>query len=80
LGFIPNHVVDKTLSAMMQMVDTIEAETREHMRDHLVSQLPELKVHHVNEEDGSVWFELEDGKMLCHTCANYNNSRGQGVR
>jgi hypothetical protein len=37
LGFIPNHVVDKTLSATMQMVDTVEAETREHMRDHLVS-------------------------------------------
>jgi hypothetical protein len=39
LGFIPDHVVDKTLSATMQMVDTVEAETREHMRDHLVSRL-----------------------------------------
>jgi hypothetical protein len=37
LGFIPDHVVDKTLSATMQMVDTVEAETREHMQDHLVS-------------------------------------------
>jgi hypothetical protein len=48
--FIPDHVVDKTLSATMQMVDTVEAETREHMRDHLVSRLPELKVvHRVND-------------------------------
>ncbi len=37
LGFIPNHVVDKTLSATMHMVDTVEAETWEHMQDHLVS-------------------------------------------
>jgi hypothetical protein len=37
LGFIPDLVVDKTLSATMQMVDTVEAETREHMRDGLVS-------------------------------------------
>jgi hypothetical protein len=49
LGFIPDHVVDKTLSATMQMVDTAEAETREHMQDHLVSRLPELKVHRVND-------------------------------
>jgi hypothetical protein len=49
LGFIPNHVVDKTLSAMMQMVDTVEAETWEHMRDHLVLRLPELKVHCIND-------------------------------
>jgi hypothetical protein len=44
LGFIPNHVVDKTLSATMQMV-----ETREHMLDLLVSRLLELKVHCVND-------------------------------
>jgi hypothetical protein len=49
LGFIPDHVVDKTLSLTMQMVDTVEEETQEHMQDHLVSQLPELKVHHVND-------------------------------
>ena len=49
LGFIPDHVVDKTLSATMQMVDTVEAETREHMRDHLVSRLPELNVHRIND-------------------------------
>jgi hypothetical protein len=49
LGFIPDHVVDKTLSATMQMVDTVEAETWDNMRDHVVSRLPELKVHHVND-------------------------------
>jgi transposase InsO family protein len=50
-------VVDKTLSEMTQMVDTVEAETWEHMRDqfishmrdHFVSRLPELKVHRVND-------------------------------
>jgi hypothetical protein len=49
LVFIPDHVVDKTLSAMTQMVDTDEAETQEHMQDHLVSRLPELKVHRIND-------------------------------
>jgi hypothetical protein len=33
---------------MTQMVDTVEAEMQEHMQDHLVLQLPELKVHRVN--------------------------------
>jgi hypothetical protein len=42
-------VVDKTLSATMQMVDTVEAETWGHMWDHLVSWLPELKLNHVND-------------------------------
>jgi hypothetical protein len=37
LGIYPDHVVDKTLSAMTQMVDTVEAETWEHMQDHFFS-------------------------------------------
>lgn len=44
LAFVPDHVVDKTLKATTQLVATVEAETREHMRDHLLTRLPELKV------------------------------------
>ena len=33
LGFTPDHVVDKTLLATMQLVPTVEAETRAMMRD-----------------------------------------------
>ena len=43
LGFIPNHVVTKTLHATTQMVTTVEAETREHMCDHIMTHLPVLK-------------------------------------
>ena len=38
LGFVPDNFVDKTLKATTQLVPTVEAETREHMRDHLVSR------------------------------------------
>ena len=48
LGFIPDHVVDKTLQATTQMVPTVEAETREHMRDHILTRLPELKRRRLN--------------------------------
>ena len=48
LGFIPNHVVDKTLSATTQLVPTVESETREIMRDHFQTRLPELKIGRVN--------------------------------
>jgi hypothetical protein len=37
LGFIPDHMVDKTLSAMKQIMDTVEGETWEHMQDDLIS-------------------------------------------
>ena len=43
LGFVPDNIVNKTLQVTTQMVPTIEAETREHMHDHLVTRLPELK-------------------------------------
>jgi hypothetical protein len=48
LGFAPDHVVQKTLDATMQLVPTVEAETREVMRDHFQTRLPELKVRRVN--------------------------------
>jgi hypothetical protein len=41
--------VEKTLAAMTQMVPTVEAETCKIMRDHLMSRLPKLKLHHVND-------------------------------
>lgn len=49
LGFSPDHVVDKTLLATTQMVPTVEAETREMMRDHFQTRLPQLKVRRVND-------------------------------
>ena len=48
LGFTPDHVASKTLSATSQLVPTVEAETREMMRDHFQTRLPELKVRYVN--------------------------------
>lgn len=50
LGAIPNHVVEKTLQATTQMVPSVEAETREIMRDHLNTRLPELKVKRINDQ------------------------------
>ena len=49
LGFTPEHVVAKTLSATTQLVPTVEAKTREIMRDHLQKLLPELMVQRVND-------------------------------
>jgi hypothetical protein len=49
LGFIPDHVVKKTLQATSQLVPTVESETREVMRDHFQTRLPELKVRRIND-------------------------------
>jgi hypothetical protein len=49
LGFAPDHVVLKTLTATTQLVPTVEAETREIMRDHFQTWLPELKVRRVHD-------------------------------
>jgi hypothetical protein len=59
LGFLPDHVVDKTLKATTvvdktlkattQLVASVESETREVMRDHFQTRLPELKVRRVND-------------------------------
>ena len=49
LGFVPDHVVRKTLDATTQLVPTVEAETREIMRDHFHTRLPELKVRRLND-------------------------------
>jgi Reverse transcriptase (RNA-dependent DNA polymerase) len=49
LGFIPNEVVLQTLRATTQYVPSVEAETREIMREHLQSRLPQLKLRRVND-------------------------------
>ena len=49
LGFAPDHVIKKTMDATTQLVTTVEAETREVMRDHFQTRLPELKVRRVND-------------------------------
>ena len=49
LGFTPDHVVSKTLSVTTQLVPTVEAESREIMRDHFQTRLPELRVRRVND-------------------------------
>ena len=49
LGFAPDHVVSKTLAATTQLVPSVEAESREIMRDHFQTRLPELRVRRVND-------------------------------
>ncbi|KAI2510964.1 Reverse transcriptase (RNA-dependent DNA polymerase) [Fragilaria crotonensis] len=49
LGFAPNHVVHKTLCATTQLVPSVESETREIMRDHFQTRLPQLKVRRSND-------------------------------
>ena len=49
LRFIPNHIISKTLMATTHLVPTVESETREFMRDHLQTRLPELKVRGMND-------------------------------
>lgn len=49
LGFIPDHVVEKTLKCTTQMIPTVEAETREVMRDHFQSRFPQLKLRRIND-------------------------------
>ena len=43
LGFTPDLVVQETLKAATQLVPMVDVETREHMRDHLLTRIPELK-------------------------------------
>ena len=49
LGFIPDLVFQKTLKATTQLVPMVEAESLEHMRDHLLTRLPELKHQRIND-------------------------------
>ena len=49
LSFIPDLVVQKTLQATTQLVPTVETESREHTRDHLLTHIPELKHQRIND-------------------------------
>ena len=49
LGFVPDLVVQRTLQATTQLVPTIKAESREHIQDHLLTCLPELKHRRIND-------------------------------
>ena len=49
LGFVPNLVVQKTLQSTTQLVPVVGAESREHMRDHLLTRIPELKHRCIND-------------------------------
>ena len=49
LGFIPDLVVQKSLKATTQFVPMVEAKSREHMRDHLLTRLLELKHWRIND-------------------------------
>ena len=49
LGFIPNLIVPKTLQATTQLIPTVEAESQEHMRDHLLTCILELKHRRIND-------------------------------
>ena len=49
LGYPPMDVVKKTLSNTTQMVKTVEAETREYMRDHYKARLLPLRPFRIND-------------------------------
>ena len=49
LGYPTLEVTKCTLEATTQMVPTVEAETREYMRDHFKTRLPMLRPHRVND-------------------------------
>jgi len=48
LGFPPEETVKRTLAATTQLVPTVQAETRELMRDHLATRIPELKLRRID--------------------------------
>ena len=49
LGFIPDLVVQKTLKTTTQFVPMVEDESREHIWDHLLTRILELKHRHIND-------------------------------
>ena len=70
LGFVPDHVVTKTLAATSQLVLTVEAETREMMRDHFQTRLPKLKVRRVNDVCYVDTFFFSVPSIRGYTCFN----------
>jgi hypothetical protein len=70
LGFVPDHVVTKALAVTSQLVPTVEAETRELMRDHFMTRLPELKVRRVNDTCFVDTFFSSIPSVRGYTCFN----------
>ena len=79
LGFVPDEVVTKTLQATTQMVPTVEAETREYMRDHLLTRLPELKVSRVNDTCCVDTFFSSIASIRGYTCWLQYSYRDSGL-
>lgn len=76
LGYPPLEVVKKTLDATTQMVPTVEAETRDYMRDHFKTRLPMLRPHRVNDTLYSDTFFSSvrsiRGYSMCWQCFHFN--------
>lgn len=79
LGFIPDHVVRKTLLATTQLVPTVESETREIMRDHLQTRLPELKVRRMNDTCHVDTFFSSIPSVRGYTCWNLFSFQKSGL-
>lgn len=79
LGFIPDHVVHKTLMATTQLVPTVESETREIMRDHLQTRLPELKVRRMNDTCHVDTFFSSIPSVRGYTCWNLFSFQKSGL-
>jgi hypothetical protein len=68
LGFVPDHVVARTLVATKQLIPSIKAESREIMRDHLQKRLPQLKVRRMNDVCYVDTFFLSIPSARVYTC------------
>ena len=78
LGYPTDLVIAKTLSATTQLVPTVEAETRELMRDHFKSRLPELKIPRRNDTAYVDTFFSSIKSIRGYTCWNLYCMRNAG--
>lgn len=79
LGFVPDHVVTRTLDATSQLVPSVEAESREVMRDHFHTRIPELKVRRVNDTCYVDTFFSSIPSVRGFTCWNLYSFRRTGL-
>lgn len=79
LGYIPKNVVKKTLEATTQLVPTVEAETREIMRDHRATRLPSLKCTRLRDEVCWDTFFSSVESVRGYTCFNLFGLREGGL-
>ena len=68
MGYCPMEIVSKTLTATTQMVPRVEAETREIMRDHLLTRLPALKHRRINDSCYTDTFFASIESVRGYTC------------